>query len=215
MSRETLSPQEVAVNQHLAEAQDRITVLEWQLNNLPADKGPELKPSGGSVATHTRGERKLELEKQIAEVKEAMLKNVERELADAPPDLRERSNLAVDTMLYGDQKNEAQKDIGASQAHASSLRRAYRERITDRPLDQGERKTLDQSQRHAYRTRYQQDTPEPVKVIDGKEERDKGTELDQTQERAYRLRYTDNSDRAVNEREQKDVGKDSIEPDKY
>lgn len=81
-------------------------------------------------------------------------------------------------------------------------------------MDQGERKTLDQSQRHAYRTRYQQDTPEPVKVIDGKEERDKGTELDQSQERSYRLRYKDNSDRAVDEREQKDLGKDSIEPDK-
>ena len=163
MSREALSPQEVAVNQHLADAQDRITVLEWQLNNLPADKGPELKPSGGSVATHTRGERKLELEKQIAEVKEAMLKNVECELADAPPDLRERSNLAVDNMLYGDQKHEAEKDVDASQARASSLRRAYRERITDRPLAKGERKTLDQSQRHAYRTRYQQDAPEPEK----------------------------------------------------
>jgi hypothetical protein len=188
MSREALSPQEAAVNQHLAEAQDRITVLEWQINNLPADKGPQLKPSGGPVATQTRSERKVELEKQIASTKEAMLANVERELKDAPPDVQERSNRAVDDLLCGDQKHEEQKDIGASQAYA-------------------------ESRRHAYQTRYK-DATEPERVMEGTQERDKGSALDQSQGRAYQMRYKDKSERADADRGSRDISKDAIEPDK-
>ncbi|MBK8227493.1 MAG: hypothetical protein IPK70_10010 [Flavobacteriales bacterium] len=200
--------------EHVAAAREKIAFLEWQRDNLPADKGPELKPAGGPVITLTRAEQKVEIEKKIADVKKDMLEKVAREMNAVPLTGRERSQRSVDKVLYGEQQPEDRKDIDRSQAFASQEREQSRSAGREEPvLEQGDRKTLDESQRYAYRQRYK-DAPELEPVMEATEERDAGSPLDQSQQRAYQMRYRDRPVKAVDERGQRNVSKDAIEPDK-
>ncbi len=87
MKEENLSATEAAVNKYLLQAQEQISDLEDRIDNLPSDKGPEYKPKGGPGAMQTRGYERVDLEKEIAALKEQTLEKIDHELKDASAEI--------------------------------------------------------------------------------------------------------------------------------
>ncbi|HTN46351.1 MAG TPA: hypothetical protein VL098_08400 [Flavipsychrobacter sp.] len=186
MSNTFLSAEEEAVNKHLEEASIIIDHLQKQIDNLPPDGiAPQPKPAGGPSDVPS-AHMKIALEKQILATKEDMIGQVGRELQDAPPDVRERCNYAVDKFLYPEQQNPAdKKDIDASQAHISKAMYERKLQDAEHPLQQSDQKDKDQSAQFMYQTRYGKE-PQEAQL----EAKDIKT-LDQSQDYAYRLRFGD------------------------
>lgn len=175
---------EAAVNRHLAEGKAQISHLEAQLNNLASDKGPQLKPEGGPL-TRSNVHVRLQLEKELVQVKESMLQKVDQELQHASPEIKERCNYEVDKVLYPmDIVPEDIKELDLSQAML--FRNRYEKNNPPQPLGKGDQKTLDQSAQYMFQTRYGQELPAAEqRLLEGKDIKT----LDQSQDYTYQLRY--------------------------
>lgn len=190
MSDRNLSAEEVAVGKHLLEGRATMAYLQARIDNLPPDKGlnPQLTPDGGPANT-SNAQLRLTLEKQLVEAKENMLHQIEKELKNAPPDVRERAYHELDKTLYGKiPEPEQHKDIDASQAMLVNDRMAKQREQDKGPLEQSDHKTMEQSGDYMYRTRYGQEPPAPEPQIP---EAKQIKTLDQSQDYAYRLRFRD------------------------
>lgn len=188
MSDRNLSAEEAAVHRHLAAAKEEINHLEAQISNLASDKGPQLKPEGGPL-TRSNAYLKVKLEKQLATVKEEMLRQVDKELKHAAADVRDRCHYEVDKVLYTKPlEAEQKKDIGASQAYLMKdrMERKMPQEQAAKPLEKSDRKDIHQSAQYMFQTRYGQELPAAdQQLLEGKDIKT----LDQSQDYAYLLRY--------------------------
>lgn len=166
MGNRNFSAEEAAVNKHLQEGAARMAQLQAQIDNLPTDRGlnPELKPAGGP-ANMSNAHINAELQKQIGETRKHMLKQIEQELKNAPPDVRDRSNQVVDKALYPQLPGQDErKTMDQSAAYMYQLR--YEKEPSEQQPGAKDIKTLDQSQDYAYRLRFGDEPNEPGEGVE-------------------------------------------------
>ncbi len=177
---------EQAVRDRIAAAQEKIAVLQAQLEKLPSDKGPELKPPNGPIAI-SRGHQKVAVEKQIVQEKEKALTDIDQMLENAPPEVKDHCEHAVGKWLYPEEISpDQQKNLDASQTMLS--RKMYEKNHPEKPLEQGDPKTMEQAERSMWRQRYKTEMPEP-EIAQKELTKEDIKDLDTSQEFAFNLRY--------------------------